>query len=317
MNPFTANKADSVSAWGESRLIREISKWLGAASPGSPAGIGDDCAVISGSPHPQLVTVDPVIYGEHFDDQVTPIAAGAKLLKRNLSDIAAMGGRPRAAVIALALDAKVSQRWLAGFYRGLAQTAIRYDVPIVGGDIAHHAGGLVATLTLIGETSHRAVSRQGAREGDWIYVTGRLGGSRLGYHVKFKPRLAEGAWLAERAEVRAMIDLSDGLAKDLLALVPKGCRPEIETARVPVSRSAQLLARQTKSPALTHALTDGEDYELLFAVNSAIDRAAFEQAWRDTFRLRLTCIGRFVKSTRRRVPEAVDLRQFHGFEHLR
>ena len=200
----------------------------------------------------------------------------------------------------------------------MANTARLYDVPIVGGDIAHHAGGLVATLTLIGEVTHRrAVSRSGAREGDWIYVTGRLGGSRLGYHWKFKPRLAEGAWLAERPEVRAMLDVSDGMAKDVLSITPAGCRAELEEARIPISRSAQTLARQTGQTPLSHALTDGEDYELLFAVNSAIDRSAFEQAWRNAFRIRLTCVGRFTKSSRSRTPGTVDLRSVHGFEHLR
>lgn len=317
MNPFTT-KAASVSAWGETRLIREISTWLGDACPLGPAGIGDDCAILSGSPRRQLVTVDPVIYGEHFDDSLEPAAVGAKLLKRNLSDIAAMGGRPRAAVVALALDPRVSRQWLAGFYRGLGRTALRYAVPVVGGDIARHVGGLVATLTLIGEASGpRVITRGGAREGDWIYVTGRLGGSRLGYHWKFLPRLAEGSWLAGRAEVRAMIDLSDGLAKDIHALTPSGCRAEIVTRDVPVSRSARTLARTSGRTALEHALTDGEDYELLFAVNGATQREIFEAAWAEQFRVRLTCLGRFAPSSRPRPADGLDLRAYHGFEHLR
>lgn len=318
MHPFTKTKAKSVAAWGESRLIREITVWLGAATPAGAAGIGDDCAVLSGSPHPQLITVDPVIYGEHFDDTVRPADAGAKLLKRNLSDVAAMGGRPRAAVIALALDRGTRLDWLREFYRGLAHTARRYDVPVVGGDIAHHAGGLVATLTLIGESAApRVLTRTGSRSGDWIYVTGRLGGSRLGYHYKFHPRLAEGRWLAARPEVRSMLDLSDGLAKDLLALTPPGCRPELAPARIPISRSAHIYARTSGRPTLEHALTDGEDYELLFTVNAAMDPTDFEAAWRATFPLRLTCLGRFVKTSRPRSVGTLDLRSFHGFEHLR
>ncbi|HEY9250120.1 MAG TPA: AIR synthase related protein, partial [Rariglobus sp.] len=92
VHPFTDNAADSVTALGESRLIAAIRRWLGNASPPSPFGIGDDCAVLPASRHPQLVTVDPVVYGEHFDDSIPPRAAAAKLLKRNLSDLAAMGG---------------------------------------------------------------------------------------------------------------------------------------------------------------------------------------------------------------------------------
>jgi thiamine-monophosphate kinase len=318
MKPFTATKAASVSAWGETKLIRAISTWLGDACPLGPEGIGDDCALLAGSPKRQLVTVDPVIYGEHFDDSLEPGAVGAKLLKRNLSDIAAMGGRPRAAVVALALDPGVSRRWLAGFYRGMARVALRYAVPVVGGDVARLKGGLVATLTLIGEaTGSRVLARTGAREGDWIYVTGRLGGSRLGYHWRFLPRLAEGQWLAGRAEVRSMIDISDGLAKDLTALTPPGCRAELLEADIPVSRSARTLARSSGRPALAHALGDGEDYELLFTVNGATARETFEQAWAREFPLRLTCLGRFVSSGRPRAAGTVDLRDYHGFEHLR
>jgi thiamine-monophosphate kinase len=128
-------------------------------------------------------------------------AVGAKLLKRNLSDLAAMGGRPTAAVLALTLDARVSTAWLEGFYRGLAACARRHGVPIVGGDVAQADGTSPASLTLLGTaTGPRVLTRTGARPGDWIYVTGELGGSlRLRTSFSFTPRLAEGAWLARRA----------------------------------------------------------------------------------------------------------------------
>lgn len=319
MGPFTSNSADSVAALGETRLIQHIRRWLGTASPRSPAGIGDDCAVMSGSPRLQLVTVDPVILGEHFDDRVPPRGVGEKLFKRNLSDIAAMGGRPRAAVVALALDSAVSLEWLAAFHRGLAGVARRYRVPIVGGDVARQAGGLVATLTLIGETvTDRALTRTGARAGDWIYVTGRLGGSRLGHHWRFTPRLTEGGWLAHRAEVRALIDVSDGLAKDIQALTPAGARAAVPADVVPVSRSARLLSRQSERPALEHALSDGEDYELLFVLNGQADRAMFESEWRRRFKLTLTCLGCFARTRSARAAAAGLIRweDYHGYEHL-
>src|SRR3954471_10874438 len=120
MHPFTKRSDESVSAWGEEKLIMAIRRWLGAVSPRSPFGIGDDCAVLAAARRPQLITVDPVVYGRHFDDRVAPRGVGAKLLKRNLSDIAAMGGRPTAAVLALTLDARISRTWLEKFYRGLA-----------------------------------------------------------------------------------------------------------------------------------------------------------------------------------------------------
>ena len=315
MYPFTANTPESVRSLGELGLIAAIRRWLGTATPPSPFGIGDDCAVLPASRHRQLVTVDPVVYGEHFDDTIPPRAVAAKLLKRNLSDIAAMGGRPRAAVIALALDETVCTRWLEQFYRGLAATARAYDVAIVGGDITRQKGGLAATLTLLGEApGPRLLTRHGSKTGDWIYVTGTLGGSILGHHHKFTPRLAEGAWLAGRREVRSLMDVSDGLAKDLPALTPAGAVPSLCPPAIPISAAARTLAHRDGRPALLHALSDGEDFELLFTVAARADRTALETAWSKKFRTRLTCIGRF---TRTLEVGALPLDEFHGYEHLR
>jgi thiamine-monophosphate kinase len=310
VHPFTKNPRLSVSALGEARLIAAIRRWLGSASPRAPFGIGDDCAVVPAGRSAQLITVDPVIYGEHIDDSVPPRAGGEKLFKRNLSDIAAMGGRPRAAVVALAIDAHVKLAWLEQFYRGLAAVSRRYRVPIVGGDIAHHRGGIVATLTLVGEApAHgRVVTRTGARVGDWIFVTGSLGNNlRSGHHWKFAPRLAEGQWLAGRRDVRAMLDVSDGLAKDLRALAPKGAVPALEAAAIPLRAGADVRA----------ALTDGEDYELVFALAARANRDAFVRAWLKKFpRIKLSCLGRFVRPNA--LPaDALNLSDYRGFEHLR
>ena len=309
MHPFTKNPRLSVSSLGEAKLIAAIRRWLGSASPRAPFGIGDDCAVVPAGRSAQLITVDPVIYGEHIDDSVPPRAGGEKLFKRNLSDIAAMGGRPRAAVVALALDSRVKLAWLEQFYRGLAAVSRRYRVPIVGGDIAHHRGGIVATLTLVGEASAngRVVTRTGARLGDWIFVTGELGNSlRSGHHVKFTPRLAEGQWLAGRPDIRAMIDLSDGLAKDIRALTPRGATPALNDALLPLRRGADVRS----------ALTDGEDYELAFALAARSDPGRFYQAWQRKFpRTRLSCLGRFVHP--KALPHfALNLADYRGFEHL-
>lgn len=318
MHPFAANKRDSIAALGETRLIASIRHWLCRVSPPAPFGIGDDCAVLPASRRRQLVTTDPVIYGRHFDDSVPARAVGAKLLKRNLSDLAAMGARPTAAVVSLALDPRVRTEWLEQFYRGLAAAARRYAVPVVGGDVAQSDGFLGAFLTLIGEAAGpRVVLRTGARRGDWIYVTGALGGSLLGHHWRFRPRLAEGEWLARRRAVRAMMDVSDGLAKDLPALTPAGARPAIAAGAVPVSAAARRRARATGRTPLHHALSDGEDYELVLAVAGPADRAALARAWRRRFpRLRLTCLGRFVSAGR--IPAgSVELSAFRGYEHLR
>ncbi len=319
MTPFTSTRRQSVLAHGERRLITAIRRWLGPASPPAPFGIGDDCAVLPASRHAQLVTTDPVIYGQHFDATVPPRAVGAKLLKRNLSDIAAMGGRPTTAVVSLALAPQTSVRWLGDFYRGLAACARRHRVKIVGGDITQGPAGFFgAFLTLHGAaTGRRVVTRSGAKPGDRIYVTGTLGGSRLGHHHRFTPRLTEGAWLAGRREVRAMMDVSDGLAKDLGALTPSGLTPALGATTVPISAAARRWAATTRQSPLFHALSDGEDYELLIVVRARANQARFAHDWRKRFpRLKLTCLGHFSRDGQ--LPAgALDLGRYHGYEHLR
>jgi thiamine-monophosphate kinase len=317
MSPFSHRKADTVAALGEERLITAIRRWLGDVSPPAPLGIGDDCAILPVSRRAQAITVDPVIYGCHFDDSIPPRAVGAKLLKRNLSDLAAMGARPRAAVVALTLDPRTRTGWLEKFYRGLAACARTYRVAIVGGDIAQAGHGLAASLTLVGEAAGaRMLTRAGARQGDKIFVTGPLGGSLLGKHHRFTPRLAEGAWLAARSDVRAMMDLSDGLAKDIHALTPRGAQPLLPAVDIPISDAARRRARQTGRPALEHALCDGEDFELLFAVRRDADLDRLHSGWRRRFGGRLHGIGCFGAAGP--LPAGmIDLQAHHGYEHLR
>lgn len=309
MHPFTKHFADSVSAWGEEKLLAAIRRWLGPAAPRAPFGMGDDCAVLPAGRGRQLLTVDPVIYGRHFDDAVPPRAAGAKLLKRNLSDLAAMGGRPTVAVLAVTLDPRVSRKWLEQFYRGLAACARRHRVAIVGGDLAQADRLVAASLTLLGRPAGpRIVTRTGARLGDWIYVTGVLGGSiRSGHHYRFHPRLAEGAWLARQAGVRSMMDVSDGLAKDLRALTPRGTAAALDPAALPCRAGCSLTA----------ALGEGEDYELVFTLAARHDRAVFARAWRRAFpRTRLTCLGQFVRPGAAPAG-SLNPNAYRGYEHLR
>jgi thiamine-monophosphate kinase len=318
MSPFAKNKSGSVAALGEEKLLALIRRWLGPVSPPAPFGIGDDCAVLPAAKTRQLITTDPVIYGRHFDHATPPAAVGAKLLKRNLSDLAAMGAQPTAAVLALTLDPRVSVRWLEQFYRGLAAAARRWRVRIVGGDLTQAKNFVGAYLTLLGSAAGpRIVTRIGARAGDAIYVTGQLGGSRLGHHWRFTPRLAEGAWLARQSTLHAMMDVSDGLAKDLRSITPPGAKPAIDAAAVPVSTAARRLSARTKKSPLHHALCDGEDYELVFALARTADRAAFEKTWHRAFpRTRLTRIGQFVRAGKLPV-NTLNLDDYHGYEHLR
>jgi thiamine-monophosphate kinase len=181
-------------------------------------------------------------------------------------------------------------------------------VPIVGGDVARLRGAFVATLALAGEAAGRAVTRSGTRAGDWIYVTGTLGRSLpSGHHHSFRPRLAEGAWLAGRREVRSMMDVSDGLAKDLASITPPGTRAALLSGALPLRRGATV----------REAMCDGEDYELLFSVSARAGRPALEAAWRRAFpRTRLTCIGRFAREDAPPA-DALHLEKFRGYEHLR
>ncbi|HWA24138.1 MAG TPA: thiamine-phosphate kinase [Lacunisphaera sp.] len=316
MSPFTTRHALSVGAHGEQRLIAEIRGWLGDTSPAAPFGIGDDCAVIPPTRRHQLVTTDPVIYGQHFDDRVPARAVGAKLLKRNLSDIAAMGGRPVAAVISLALAPTTSVAWLRAFYLGLAACARRHRVKIVGGDITQGPAGFFgAFLTLHGEsTGARVITRSGARTGDHIFVTGRLGGSRAGHHYRFVPRLAEGQWLARQKDVVAMMDVSDGIAKDIQSLTPRGLVASVWPRILPISAAARRAARKSGRQPWVHALTDGEDYELLVVVAAKADPIKFVLRWLKHFDLPFHLIGSFARQLS---PGHVNWDSLHGYEHLR
>jgi thiamine-monophosphate kinase len=207
------------------------------------------------------------------------------------------------------LDSRVRIRWLERFYRGLAATARRHRVKLVGGDLAESPGTLAASLTLLGSaTGERVLTRSGARAGDRIYVTGELGNSRAsGHHHGFTPRLAEGVWLAGRKEVRSMMDVSDGLAKDLGSLTPRGTVADLDIAALPLRSGASVRS----------ALSEGEDYELVFTVSARADRAVFESAWHRRFpRVRLACIGSFRRGragrTRDPFPDSL-----HGYEHFR
>ena len=282
--PETDDASPRVADWGEKRLLAGIREWLGPVTPEAPAGMGDDCAVLPAlcEGH-QLLTTDTVTHGQHFDASVAAADAGAKLVKRNLSDIAAMGGEPGPALLSLICGPDLSLPWLEDFFSGVWRTCAAYSVTIAGGDVSEaEAGRFSAVLWLTGRSAH-PVLRRTATPGDTLYVTGELGGSLLGKHYCFTPRLAEGAWLAARGACSAMIDLSDGPAKDLPELLPGGAVALIDRTAVPVAESARELARRTGRSAESHAFCDGEDHELLFTVPTAIDQRKLADDWSRTF----------------------------------
>lgn len=239
--------------------------------PRVPVGPGDDCAVLAPPPGPLLVTTDLLTEGVDFLlAECGPQAVGRKAMAVNLSDIAAMAGRPLGAVVAVALPPNgmtIARQLMAG----LREVADRFDCPLVGGDTNSWASGLVVAVTVFGTPSGRGpVLRNGARPGDWVLVTGPLGGSLLGRHLTPMPRIPEAIALHAAVELRAMIDLSDGLARDVGHIATaSGVAVVLDPQAVPIHPDAARRAASTGRTPLDHALTDGEDFELVFVVSPA------------------------------------------------
>ena len=235
---------------------------------------GDDLAVLKwlgGADDLLLVGVDQVLDGVHFDaSHHSPRAIGRKAMNRNLSDCAAMGCFPAAAVVAVALPKGASMDYAKELYLGLREAGDDFNCPIVGGDTGTWSGKLVVTVTILGRSGGvKPVTRSGAKPGEAIYVTGALGGSIRGRHMTFEPRVLLGRALAKLGTVSAMIDLSDGLSRDIRHICQQsGVGAVIEAAEVPTHDDAVEMRRDGHSP-LEHALHDGEDYELLFTTAPA------------------------------------------------
>ncbi len=242
-----------------------------AADPRVAVGIGDDAAVVNWpAGKPVIVTTDMLLEGSCFLLEGTdPQLIGRKALAVNLSDLAAMAAKPMAAVISVALPRTASSALAEGLFLGIKQLAQEFEVAIVGGDTNSWNGPLAINLTLFGEpTGAGPVQRRGAEPGDRLFVTGPLGGSILGHHFTFAPRVKEAIELHRRTKLKAMMDLSDGLALDLRRLCQEsGCGARLFADRIPISEAAQGM-NDGKTP-LEHALGDGEDFELLFAVAPA------------------------------------------------
>jgi thiamine-monophosphate kinase len=198
-----------------------------------------------------------------------PRLVGRKAMAVNLSDIAAMAGRPVGAVVSVGLPRQGGRALAEELYRGLREMADAFDTALIGGDTNSWSGPLVISVTLLGEATGRGpVRRDGARPGDWLLVTGPLGGSILGKHLTFTPRVREALQLHEQADLHALIDISDGLAADLNHIcVESQCGAVVRAEAIPVADAARSLADGRS--AVEHALTDGEDFELVVALPTA------------------------------------------------
>jgi len=232
-------------------------------------GIGDDAAVLAGPAGSEklLVTTDMLVEGWHFSlETAMPEQIGRKALAVNLSDIAAMAGRPTAAFLSLALPQKQGRRLAEGLYAGLEPIAREFGVTIAGGDTNSWEGPLVINVTLLGETTGRgAVLRSGARPGDSLYCTGPLGGSRADRQFSFVPRVELAQRLHRELDLHAMMDISDGLASDLPHIAQEsGAAAILQGGDIPIHPDVpQDFPRGDR---LHRALSDGEDFELLIAI---------------------------------------------------
>ena len=242
-------------------------------TPHTKLAIGDDCAILDvASISNLLVTTDMLMDGRHFQlEQHGPERVGYKALAVNLSDIAAMAGVPRAALVAVALPQHRAGELAQGIYAGMESLAERFHVDLIGGDTNAWNGPLVICVTLLGEATARGpVTRSGAKPGDVILVTGPLGGSlHAGRHLRPEPRVAEALAIHERAPLHAMIDISDGLASDLSHILTEsgGLGAVLDESAIPIHPDARDLSQSDGVPAIEHALCDGEDFELCVVVS--------------------------------------------------
>lgn len=307
----------------EFELIRRLTRAL-PANPAVVTGPGDDCAVLEcGADDRQLLfKTDAVVEGVHFTADAPPEKIGHKALARCLSDIAAMAGTPSASLVTLGLPRNFDAGRIGKIYDGMSALAQRHGVAIVGGETTTNPERLLISVSLLGFVARgKAVLRSGAKAGDAIFVTGELGGSLTGKHLVFEPRLAEARWLAEHFPIHAMIDLSDGLAGDLRHILKaSGVGAELLKKAIPVSRAAKLAGKAgaTAKPAFVAALTDGEDFELLFTLASQQAVALLDE-WKKAFpKLKLSCIGRITAGSGLSIRDEQGVRPFqsNGYVHF-
>jgi len=231
-----------------------------------PVGLGDDLAVMTLAEGTLVVGVDQVLDGRHFDSTIhDPRLIGRKAMNRSLSDCAAMAAVPVAAVVTMALPFDATMAFAQGVFTGMKAAGDAFNCPIVGGDTASWDGKLVITVTILARPDGIApVRRYGAKAGDGLYVTGPLGGSILGRHLTFTPRITLARQLASQFQISAILDLSDGLSSDVRHICDEsGVGVSIDSAAVPIHADVDRLPPSPLSR-LDHALHDGEDYELLF-----------------------------------------------------
>ena len=279
-----------ISQSSEDALIHKITQNL-TTQPEIITGVGDDCAVIAKTlDEHTLLKTDTIVESIHFLSAENPQRIGWKAAARVISDFAAMGGKPEALLVTIILPPETELEWVENLYLGLNAVAEKYHCSIVGGETSSTAAGSPKVISISGTgtvTPEHLTLRSAAKPGDLIFVTGRLGGSIQGKHLDFAPRVAEAQWLVNHCKPSSMMDLSDGLAKDLPRLADQSqCGFKITQEDLP----------RNSNCSIEQALNDGEDYELLFSI-PADQKSILTDGWCNMFKnLELTQIGHFTEN---------------------
>lgn len=325
----------------EKEIISRIRQGTRTQSGDLLLGIGDDCAVIRrGNGLVEVVTSDSLIENVHFDrDWHSPELLGRKAAAVNLSDVAAMGGRPRFALLSIGLPARLPTEWLDGFLTGFMEMLDEYGTDLIGGDTVSSGGRVVISITVIGEVEEdKLLLRSGARCGDLVMVSGPLGNSAAGLdicrqsredwtgkwpklvqaHLDPFPEVVLGGLLAGSGMVSAMMDLSDGLATDLAHLCSESrVGAEVDAESIPMSGGLRTAAEALDCDPMEWALSGGEDYNLLCTVNPD-DEAALQKTLRNELGRELYRVGRIVDGSGVFLIEGEERRDisYKGFDHF-
>jgi len=330
----TALQNPTVGDLGERALIARITARL-AMPPWVIVGPGDDAAVLAldRGAH-QVLTTDAVVDGVHFDRRFVPAEAiGHRALAVNLSDLAAMGAEPRAALLSMILPESLEVSTIDRMMDGIIALADRYRVAVVGGNITRTPGPLTLDVTAIGSVRpRRMLTRAGARPGDEVYVTGTIGDAAVGLrtlqsgggeadvsrYLRPEPRVRAGVLLGRNRAASSCMDLSDGLADGIRQIAEaSGVGMTIDAASIPLTDDVRRWHAGTGSDALEMAMTAGDDYELLFTVRPA-NRGRLRGVRRDLGDLPITRIGTVTKGKDLQVRDAQGTWALPaGFEHFR
>ncbi len=321
----------------EFNLIEKLRKRFSSRSPVIRLGIGDDAAVLKSPQKDLLFTCDCVVEKIHFDlSYFSFFEVGWRAACANLSDVAAMGGKPYAAVVTLGIQPGLSEKNILELYRGMTALLSKFGCPVAGGDIVR-SPKLFVDMAMLGIAGKKVFTRSGAKVGELVVLTGELGRSLLGFkqlskakrrtvsvltkkHLRPFPRLKESDFLQRQVKIGAMIDVSDGLSSELHHLAKaSGVGFEIEESKIPLHPALATAARKLGSSPVELSLRSGEEYELLFTCPASEEKKLL--AWNRSRKGALfAVIGQTVKNHRKMTLKAetggaVDLKAT-GYKHF-